>query len=282
MKRRVWTAVLCRVYAILLYAYPKEFRVQFGAEMRQIFLDRWGAVSATPRLAPLMLFFFKMTKDWILSSSVERMASMRMTFLSNRLRRTAQRLCVAVVTVLVCFFVSTTFLQAFVIRGASMEASLLVGDHILVNKLGHGREIRRGDLVSFRYPEDRRVILVKRVIGLPGDHIRILDKQVIRNGRPIAEPYALHRMPNTEPFRDNFPASPPANTTQRGLDMLAHNVVHDEVIVPAGSLFVLGDNRDNSLDSRYWGFLPRVDVVGKPLLVYYPRLHALQGGQVEP
>jgi signal peptidase I len=122
--------------------------------------------------------------------------------------------------------------------------------------------------VTFRYPTDESKIFVKRVIGLPGDHIRLAGKQVIRNGRRLSEPYVQHNASRADAFRDNFPADPPTLIPARGLDMLAHHVSGGEVIVPAGSLFVLGDNRDDSADSRYWGFVPRENVVGRPLLVY--------------
>jgi signal peptidase I len=270
MKREsVSTAVLDRVYALLLHAYPKEFRKRFCLEMRQVFRDRWRAVSAAPGLAPSMFFLVEVVKDWIVSSSKERMAGMTMTSLGNRLWRAARGLGVAVLTVLVLLVISSAFLQAYVISAPSMEGSLRVGDHILVNKLVQENRLGRGDLVTFRYPEDPRQIFVKRVIGLPGDHIRLIDKQVIRNGRRLVEPYVLHHSQFTDAYRDDFPAGPAVNATPHGRDMLSHDAVGDEIVVPAESLFVLGDNRDNSLDSRYWGFVPRQDVIGKPVLVYW-------------
>jgi signal peptidase I len=257
------------VYAVLLCAYPKDFRRRFGPQMRQAFRDRWRTVSATPGLAPRMHFFFEIAQDWILSSSKERIEVMRKMFPDNRLWRTARGLGVAFLTVLVCLVVSSAFLQAYVIPTPSMAGSLQPGDHILVNKIGQGGQIGRGDLVTFHYPEDRRMIFIKRVIGLPGDHIRLIDKQVIRNGRGLEESYVRHETPLIDPYRDNFPAGPAANATPRGRDMLDHDAVGGEIVVPAGSLFVLGDNRDNSLDSRYWGFVPRQDVIGKPILVFW-------------
>ena len=107
--------------------------------------------------------------------------------------------------------------------------------------------VKRGDIVAFLYPKDTHQTFVKRVIGLPGDRIRMVDKQVIRNGRALVEPYTQHIDPGIDPSRDSFP----------------------ELTVPPDKLFVLGDNRDNSLDSRYWGFVPRENVVGKPLFVYW-------------
>jgi signal peptidase I len=150
-----------------------------------------------------------------------------------------------------------------------MEGTLRIGDHLLVDKLSPAGEIKRGDLITFRYPLNLRETYVKRVIGLPGDHIRLIDKQVSRNGQRLLEPYAQHVTSYIDAYRDNFPATPPAFVSQRARDMLAHNVVDGEVIVPPGSLFVLGDNRDDSADSRYWGFVPREDLIGRPVLVYW-------------
>jgi signal peptidase I len=131
------------------------------------------------------------------------------------------------------------------------------------------RHIERGDIIAFLYPEDVRQTYVKRVIGLPGDHIRMQDRQVIRNGRRLVEPYTQHIAPWADPYRDNFPLAPEAMTTPRGRDMFERHVRDGELIVPPDTLFVLGDNRDNSADSRYWGLVPRRNVVGKPLLVYW-------------
>jgi signal peptidase I len=107
------------------------------------------------------------------------------------------------------------------------------------------------------------------VIGLPGDRIRLDRQRVVRNGRRLTEPYTQHIAAYPDAYRDNFPLSPEADTTAGGRDMFEHHVVSGEVIVPPNMLFMLGDNRDNSLDSRYWGFVPRSYVVGKPLFVYW-------------
>ena len=128
------------------------------------------------------------------------------------------------------------------------------------------RELKHGDIVAFLYPEDIRQTYVKRLIGLPGDRIRLDNRQVIRNGRRLTETYTQHIATYPDPYRDNFPQSPEAYTSPRGRDMFEHHVFNGEVIVPPDTLLMLGDNRDNSLDSRYWGFVPRSYVVGKPLL----------------
>src|SRR5208282_2378751 len=120
----VSTAVLCRVYSILLYFYPREFRRRFGAEMRQTFRDRWQAVSVTPRLAPRTAFFFSMMKDWILSCTEERMASMKTIIGNPRLRHALRGVAVTFATLLACFLVSTRYVQAYVIQSGSMEGTL--------------------------------------------------------------------------------------------------------------------------------------------------------------
>src|SRR5205823_5079421 len=132
--------------------------------------------------------------------------------------------------------------------------------------------VDRGDIIAFRYPEHPEQTFVKRLIGMPGDRIRLVDKQVIRNGRRLVESYARHTGPTRDPYRDDFPSVPPSRASMRRVraqEMFDHHVVNGELIVPAGALFVMGDNRDNSLDSRYWGFVPSENVVGRPLFVYW-------------
>ena len=110
---------------------------------------------------------------------------------------------------------------------------------------------------------------VKRVMGVPGDHIHLVNKVVYLNGKPLTEPYAEHIFPNPDPYRDNFPTEPDGPVYDRAKQMLAEHVQNGEVVVPPGSYFAMGDNRDNSLDSRYWGFVPRENIIGKPLLIFW-------------
>jgi signal peptidase I len=178
-------------------------------------------------------------------------------------------------------FVTTTLVQAYVVPTGSMEGNLRIGDHMLVDRAAYAkpgdigrhvmayRDVARGDIVAFLYPEDVRQIYVKRVIGVAGDHIRMADRQVIRNGRRLIEPDTQHIDPGTFPYRDNFPTEPGPFTKPRGVDMFEHHVKDGEVIVPPDALFVMRDNRENSEDSRFWGFVPREYVVGKPLVVYW-------------
>ena len=149
-----------------------------------------------------------------------------------------------------------------------MEETLLIGDHILVPGFGKTSP-SRGDVIAFRVPIDIRQDYVKRVIGVPGDHLRIVDKMFYLNGKPLEEPYVQHVFPGIEPYRDNFPSEPSEPVADRARQMLAEHVVNGELVVPPDSYFAMGDNRDNSLDSRYWGFVPRENIIGKPLLIFW-------------
>ncbi len=185
------------------------------------------------------------------------------------------------VTLLVLLFATTSLVQAFVIPTGSMENNLLVGDHLFVDKLTYApagslsrhllpyAEVKRGDIIVFRFPLRVAENYVKRVIGLPGDRLRIESKQVFLNGRPLDEPYKVHATPYLEPYRDTFPAAPNRYVEAPAIRMLAENVQGGELVVPAGQYFAMGDNRDNSLDSRFWGFVPRENIVGKPVFIYW-------------
>jgi signal peptidase I len=131
-------------------------------------------------------------------------------------------------------------------------------------------EPKHGDIIVFRYPVDITQTFVKRTIGVPGDHIKVVNQQVYRNGVKLNEPYVYHKAAYPDSYRDNFPSSEPnLMLMDRAKDMLSNNVVNGEVVVPADSFFAMGDNRDNSLDSRYWGFVPRENIIGKPLIIYW-------------
>ncbi len=185
------------------------------------------------------------------------------------------------VTIVLLLFATTTLVQAFVIPSASMESTLLIGDHVLVDKLVFApagtvsrhllpyREVRRGDIIVFRYPLNIQEDYVKRAIGVPGDHIRLVNKQLMLNGHLVNEPYVQHITQYIEQYRDNFPSSPSQSLPPSALDMLQNHVQNGEVVVPPGYIFAMGDNRDDSLDSRYWGFVPRENIVGTPLIIYW-------------
>ena len=185
----------------------------------------------------------------------------------------------AAVTLVLLVFITTTLAQTFVIPSQSMEDTLMVGDHILVDKLTYApsgpisryllpyAQVQRGDIVIFRYPEDIQQTFVKRVIGIPGDHIRMENKQVYLNGQPVRESYKFIRS-GYDAYRDTFPI-PGYSANAGGAQMLEKHVVKEEVVVPDNCYFVMGDNRDSSLDSRFWGFVPRENIIGKPLLIYW-------------
>jgi len=183
--------------------------------------------------------------------------------------------------ILILLFGTTTLVQAFIVPTPSMDTTVMVGDHLLVDKLSYApagviskhllpyTEPKRGDIIVFRYPMDIRQNYVKRVIGVPGDHIRVVNKAVFRNGTELNESYARHVFPGIEPYRDNFPSEPYGPVYDRAREMLAAHVMNGELVVPPGNYFAMGDNRDNSLDSRYWGFVPRENIIGKPLVIFW-------------
>ena len=185
------------------------------------------------------------------------------------------------VTIILLLFGTTNLVQAFVIPTGSMEDTLLVGDHLLVDKLAYApagpvssfllpyREVKRGDIIVFRYPVDIRQTFVKRAIGVPGDRIRLVHKQLMLNGKLVDEPYVYHKTEYLDSYRDNFPSEPNGHVAPAAMDMLLNHVVHGDVVVPPGYIFAMGDNRDSSLDSRYWGFVPRENIIGKPAMIYW-------------
>ncbi len=185
-------------------------------------------------------------------------------------------------TVVIAIFVITFIVQAFQIPSESMENTLLVGDYLLVNKLCYGgaglgdlvmpyQKITRGDIIVFHYPVDPQQHFVKRVIGVPGDHLRMEKKRVLINGKPLDEPYVRFLEPANNLFRDNFPRTDiPAIGLEGKWWLEMRKLVEDgQLIIPEGHYFVMGDNRDDSQDSRYWGFVPRENIIGRPLVIYW-------------
>ena len=176
------------------------------------------------------------------------------------------------IALMLALFIRTFVIQAFKIPSGSMEPTLLIGDHILVSKFAYGIHIpneipfinlklfpdiilfpelpERGDIIVFKFPKDERRDFIKRVVGLPGDLLQVKSQKLFINDKPYADPHAYHReLPGTDPLipRDDF----------------------GPVRVPEGHLFVMGDNRENSQDSRYWGFLDFKKVKGKALMIYW-------------
>ena len=184
-------------------------------------------------------------------------------------------------TVVIAVFVITFIVQAFQIPSESMENTLLIGDYLLVDKVHYGprgmwghlapyEPIHHGDIIVFKYPVNPTQHFVKRVIGVPGDRVRLIRKRVYVNGQPLTEPYVIYSRPFSE-YADNFPVldmSDPNMEAAWKIE-LSKLVEGHELIVPENNYFVLGDNRDRSLDSRFWGFVPRENVVGRPLLIYF-------------
>lgn len=181
-------------------------------------------------------------------------------------------------------FIITFVVQAFEIPSSSMENTLLIGDHVFVNRVQFApkttwtgpllpyRQIRRGDIVVFLSPQTSGLYVVKRIIGVPGDRIHLRDGVVYRNGEKLDEPYVLHDADRYDPYRNNFPAVPPSDTDNL-YDVwqaeLPSHVQGEDLVVPPGHYFGMGDHRGVSLDSRYWGFIPQENVIGRPMFVYW-------------
>ena len=186
------------------------------------------------------------------------------SFRKSTIREYAESIVIAVILAL---FVRTWVVQAFKIPTGSMENNLLIGDHLLVNKFVFGptassidraflpiRDIRRRDVIVFKYPDEPERDFIKRVIGLPGETVELRAKKVYIDGQPLDEPY-VHFLE-------------PASESQ---EITSYDVRerYGPVKVPEGQYFVMGDNRDNSQDSRYWGFLPAHYVKGRALMIYW-------------
>jgi signal peptidase I len=174
------------------------------------------------------------------------------------------------IAVILALFIRTFVVQAFKIPTGSMENNLLIGDHLIVNKFVFGpdgswlgrtllpmRSLHRGDVVVFKYPEDPERDFIKRVIGLPGETLEVKDKRVYINGKRMDEPYVHYLEP------------PSAASEYHEVTSYDLRERYGPVKIPADKYFVMGDNRDNSQDSRYWGFLPREYVKGRALMIYW-------------
>ena len=203
---------------------------------------------------------------------------------------TGQKIWVEVVSwfwVIVAFLViEGALVQARVIPSGSMEPTVLVGDHLIVSRIGYDigipftsihqplwREPKRQQIIVFRAPlaDQGFPDFIKRCIGIPGDHIKIVAGQVYVNGKALVEPYTLHQ-PDYQSYNvENFPAEAnelPFADRPEWAEELAQHTVNGELVVPPGEYFMMGDNRDNSNDSRYWGFVPRSDIIGTPVMIY--------------
>ena len=214
---------------------------------------------------------------------------------STKVEETPFEAVASICSVLVIGLYILTFLaQNFVIPSGSMEKTLLVGDHLVVDRitlsppskwmpLVHYREPRRNDIIVFIKPvpddvdaqgKPEYLFLVKRLIGVPGDHIHLRNGIVIINGVAQNQPHAEPTTPeNHSEFTDEFPSMPPypqpGGATESWAVDFSNHIEGDDLVVPPGKYFMMGDNRHDSLDSRYWGFVPRENIVGRPLFNYW-------------
>lgn len=200
-------------------------------------------------------------------------------------RETTVEFLASLATVLVTgLFIITFIMQAFEIPSSSMEETLLIGDHVFVNRVQFApaarwlgpllpyRPIRHGDIVVFLHPREPGLYVVKRIIGIPGDRIHLRGGVVYRNGEKLDEPYITpHNPDDVSDYRDNFPSAPPQSNAQYpdGEMSLRTHIEGDDLVVPPNSYFGMGDNRDVSLDSRFWGFIPQENVIGRPMFIYW-------------
>ena len=186
--------------------------------------------------------------------------------------------------VVTALFILTFNLQAFEIPSGSMENTLLIGDHVFVDRITYApptrwtgpavpyRQIHRGDIIVFFSPAQPGQHLVKRVIAVPGDRVRLRGAALFVNGQRQDEPYVIHSLGNYQPYRDNFPAVPPTyfdQVTDFWQAELPRHIRNGELEVPPDCVFAMGDNRDVSWDSRYWGFVPRQNILGRPMFIYW-------------
>jgi len=188
--------------------------------------------------------------------------------------------------ILAFLFIEGTLVQARVIPSGSMEKTVLIGDHLIVSRMGYDagipftnvhvplwRDPKRQQIIVFRAPlaDQGFPDFIKRTIGLPGDHLKIVNGKVYVNGKPLSEPYTQHAPDYAGLALENFPARAfelPFNDRPEWAAELAKDMVNGELVVPPGQYFMMGDNRDNSLDSRYWGFVPRENIIGTPVIIY--------------
>ena len=188
------------------------------------------------------------------------------------------------ISVALFLVIRTFFVEAFKIPTGSMENTLMVGDFLLVNKLAYGAEVpfthdrlpalehpHRGDVIVFDWPVDPTKNFVKRLVGLPGDTLAMHDGVLIRNGRTVSEHYVRREAPDMDPAGEEFVWQRDYLVRSAGAATSYHPSRNNwgPLVVPPKHYFVLGDNRDDSLDSRYWGFVPDSLVTGRPILIYY-------------
>ncbi len=285
---RAWIVAITLAVIALLSAFGSALVP--AAAMAILFLavaagirrkQSWAAVAgAVPILLPLALLASReisreMTVWLIVSATVAIAGTLLFAAaareLSREHRQGANRY--AWMATIGCYSFFVVSVQSFVIPTGVMEETILIGDHLWVEKLSRWarRPVSRNDIVAFRYPIVEGQAFVQRVVGVPGDRIRIDGKRLFVNGQMQEEAWARNKTDYVDSYRDNFPGEPNVRLFQPALDMLANYVRDREVVVPDGHYFVMGDNRDSALDSRYWGFLPAGNIIGKPIVIYESR-----------
>jgi len=183
-------------------------------------------------------------------------------------------------------FIITFVVQAFEIPSSSMEKTLLIGDHVFVNRIQFApksswvgpllpyRDVHFGDIVVFLHPDPQTagMYAVKRIIGVPGDRIHLRNGVVYRNGVALDEPYIDHDSDTLDSYRNEFPSVPPGednNLSANWIVDLPSHIQGEDLVVPPDHYFAMGDHRGVSLDSRYWGFIPKRNIVGRPMFIYW-------------
>jgi len=223
-------------------------------------------------------------QDWTkLAKEIEKEIAVKQQ--PEKPRETMPEFVASIASVLVIgLFIITFCMQAFEIPTSSMVGTLLIGDHVFVDRVRLApkssfvdkiipyRDPKRGDVIVFVSPSEPGLFVVKRVIGVPGDRIHLRGARVFLNGQLQDEPYAIHSVGDYRPYRDEFPSVPPTSEDQLYPNWQIAQQDHiqgDDIVVPPNSYFGMGDNRDVSYDSRYWGFIPRENVVGRPMFIYW-------------
>jgi signal peptidase I len=264
-KRRIWASVILTIFGAGLAPIYCGY-LKLGIWLEAIGFVAFCLGSIILAISPFIGTLLILLSIYIICVVAVFVFNIQLTFISNRaehprINRTwlwiiGVFIVSIAVNLVAGYAVNSNILEAYRIPSAAMEPTLLKGDFIIATKGSNAGEIRRGDIIVFKYPPDRSQMYIKRLIGIGGDTIRINDKQVFRNGEKLNEPYIVHIDSLIIPydggqnwglrFRDNMP----------------------ETVVPQGRLFVLGDNRDNSQDSRIFGFVDQDLVVGRPRFIY--------------